>query len=1440
MLKRLLSVTLSVLIVLSALTLSVTAANSETGNTFSYVALGDSIAAGYGLVDAGALNKDPSLLITEERIENPVEAAYPAVFGSYLKELGQQYGYTVSATNLSAPAIRAEDLPHILQEPGYIPEIAANLFETYHVEGAREAFSNYHDIFVKYLTDADLISVQLGINDISEGVFTPMTGSENSVIKAIGTATVRTFNGSDTTTAINTAKQILDENKDKIDAQAIREAAAYLTNVFTHPEIQIENSAAQVKNAVAAIKELNPNAKIALVSQYNVLGNSLEYGGQTYSAYAVVKNIFTKSASFLSGDQTEDASIKDILAQLGTLISDETAYPLQYMLFGKNIDSSILALNKDLEEIAQENDLIYVDIYDKVSNKKGLNPHPDAKGHQEIAAALKAQLTDLVIEMMTGEAPESDSYIIKRISNPDGKEREVDGLIGDRGTSYTWRMAKRGDDIYIATYRNLLNGVISIFQRTLAPQGVSSDLVWALTNTITNGEIPASEDSDGAYIIKFNTTTGEFSKVFTFPSLMQCRMVVNYDGDIYCGSYSSVLPRQNLYKIDENDEVSIVFSTSESFSIRANCVYDAGEGDHLYFAGADEREALDEGDEGCCRIAVWEKDADDDTVWNRVADYKDFYDYAADPGMKNSSGCPVWELANHNGYIYAGMPYSKGFIIFRGRPAEDGESANEYGWIWEEVVGAKNGVNHPGMAADPAGHADSNFSAIVSVYEFNGELYCFDFDQTIVAELAFIQGALYKATGQNVSLSDMVKPVYDTLHHTQTLWKLNDETGEFEVCEGFTELMKGTTNEYVWRAQEHNGYLYVSTMDSAVIYNYITRLSNGSITTMSEEEIEEQLAYIQNLIDLISPIAKDKISQRLSVALEELKAMLEELESFELSEEQAAEFNERFRSLNEKIEKLLKNFGNAIAAKLSGYLEKIAEGEIEEKDVDAELAMVAASVDNENALDKVRDQLDKASIALDLLNAFLEGYTLDPEQGDKNLKMILELAANNFLDKISDMVKEINDSIDWEGIEMYRWVSDTVANDTWGFDLVRTKDGVNFEVVTDNGFGDKYNYGCPSFLSTDDGLYIGTCNPFYGAQLYLLTTEESEDDPTEPDDTDDPWPVELGRWYVLGDADGDGEVGIFDVTTIQRYLADIINEDYIDLVASDVSRDTLDIFDAADIQRYLASMNVSYPIGERFNRATGKGVEAINETILLDKEDVKVTAKSFGRGYLPYLTISVENNSQKDADIGFKSIAVNGYETSADFSFETEDGGSYEASVTVPAGTTSDFILEFNNMQIEDSNFEFFAEIVLITVIRNPETYQAVATQKSVIKTSEYGSFEYSFDESGTLIYDKNGIKIVMQGAKDDDVNTQYVYISNQSDKDIAVHAETCKINGKEIGCIAGSNAYSGNRAIGIIGFFDDVKQGDELDIIFTISELDANAEYDKTLDTTDAFRMTL
>src|SRR3546814_6022836 len=58
-----------------------------------------------------------------------------------------------------------------------------------------------------------------------------------------------------------------------------------------------------------------------------------------------------------------------------------------------------------------------------------------------------------------------------------------------------------------------------------------------------------------------------------------------------------------------------------------------------------------------------------------------------------------------------------------------------------------------------------------------------------------------------------------------------------------------------------------------------------------------------------------------------------------------------------------------------------------------------------------------------------------------------------------------------------RWSPDRLA-ETGGFSLWRTDDGVHWEPVTRDGFGNKFNWGGRTFASTPHGLFVGTAHPF--------------------------------------------------------------------------------------------------------------------------------------------------------------------------------------------------------------------------------------------------------------------------------------------------------------------------------------------------------------------------
>lgn len=668
----------------------------------------------------------------------------------------------------------------------------------------------------------------------------------------------------------------------------------------------------------------------------------------------------------------------------------------------------------------------------------------------------------------------SVNYTITKISNPEHGEREIDGLVegGDRENSYTWRLAMRGDEIYIATARNIASALVNMYGSQIsAASGMSMDTFWALIDAFANGDIMRNDVNEGANIIAYNRKTGEFRVVWTGGPGEYQRMAVTFGDNVYFGSYSADQSiEQYILKLDKEGNFTKVYTTTGTTAMRANCVYD----DHLFFASSDARTVVAEGDpEPLAKMAVIRKSNEDDTVWDLVADYKDFGEIPFDPIQSSWAGCSFWELASHNGYIYATAPSTAGFVIFKGRPAQDGESANEYGWHWEEVAGPNNGINNPGLSDVPGGEPGTMRSLIGSVYEFNGELYAYNFDHAFGGLALCFVGMLQQLTGAQVKAADYLEYMYNSLHNPQKVWKLNDATGKFMECRNFTELMEGTTNEYIWRMGEYDGQLYISTMDAGVGYGYLTQLTNGSLLKMSPEEARTKITYVSELIKLLA----DENSTMAADLKEKLMLVELFLQSFVTEKENA-----------------------------------------------------------DGAVERILDYQQLASTVMTLIELYFS--TLPGE--DLSSKVILEAMA-----KVKETLQDVADKIDLEGLEKYLYINNKVKNDQWGFDLFRTSDGENFEVITRNGFNDKYNYGCPSFLATEEGLYIGTCNPFYGGQLYLLTNkikgDVNSDGKVDKDDLRDLVDYIMGNkpdgvTEESADVNGDNKVNVADVVTLTPLL----------------------------------------------------------------------------------------------------------------------------------------------------------------------------------------------------------------------------------------------------------------------------------------------------------------
>ena len=891
---------------------------------------------------------------------------------------------------------------------------------------------------------------------------------------------------------------------------------------------------------------------------------------------------------------------------------------------------------------------------------------------------------------------------LTKISNPGSGPRDADGLVpeGDRETSYAWCIAARGDYVYIGTNKNIVGSVVESLTAALEAAGISEDQAWKLADVMMNGEIPRPTTTEGGQILRVNCLTNEIDVIYTADAGTSFRMAITHGDNVYFGSYTVGAGdsfttdteeglSNDIFCIDAEDNVTKVFSSFNGTSMRAACEYEGS----LFFGGVDAEEELPEDWAGAAKLAILQMDEDDNTKWTRVADYEDFGKrYAKDPAMTSAAASPVWDICAYNGDLYATLPSALGFVVFRGHPAKDGETANKYGWVWEEVVGLNNNYGNPiGLNPEASVQTAGAVSVVATPVVFNGELYLFDFDHTIGSVTQAVTGVLQSMLGQDVKASDYLRPMYNTLQHTQSLWKLNNETGQFEKVEAFSEMLENTCNEYVWRAEVYDGQLYITTMDSAVLYNGVTRLTNGSFVNMTAEEWKDQIVYLAEFAASLNPKtsaamaeAKAKIEevvaylkemyaqlatnedvqafaaayaeamQKVSEALAPVRAELAQSEFvqavmaklvsvktmtmvkyaavsakvrqfildydlsalitgvpggtlYDLSDEELDEYIAAFQAkveecveslkirvpelkpidvealkaavaeyaaqvidqtigyeLYEAILNLKTAFKNRvqyqadilkdeIVAKVSAAYEKLPEekrAQIEAyvqeaftkiaDEYNAQVAKIEALKEKaakikgmtyadyqallEQAIDigaaktleafdaldaelqKVgltfTDEVKAGAVALvdekkaeaiqklaDLFSKLTPDTSLTPAQAAKYAALEKLQALEKKVNAVYYKAREAYDNIDWEGLKMYAYINDAVKHDTWGFDMLRTADGENFELVTEDGFDDKYNYGGRCMVATQYGLYVGTANPFYGAQLYRINDQ---------------------------------------------------------------------------------------------------------------------------------------------------------------------------------------------------------------------------------------------------------------------------------------------------------------------------------------------------------------
>lgn len=213
----------------------------------------------------------------------------------------------------------------------------------------------------------------------------------------------------------------------------------------------------------------------------------------------------------------------------------------------------------------------------------------------------------------------------------------------------------------------------------------------------------------------------------------------------------------------------------------------------------------------------------------------------------------------------------------------------------------------------------------------------------------------------------------------------------------------------------------------------------------------------------------------------------------------------------------------------------------------------------------------------------------------------------------------------------------------------------------------------------------------------------------------------------------------------------------------------------------------------------------VEEAVVLDEKGVKITVKRLeDKGLFgPELKLLLENESGVDLTVQVRDCSINGYMIEPMMSADVVDGKKANDGIT------------FMRSDLEACGIDTIADMEFSFHIFTTEDWETfMDTEKIQVQTSVAETYEYTFDDSGDLVYEKNGIKIVVKGLDTGDSLLGpgiVVYMENESGQDITVQTRDVSVNGFMVNALLSSEVVDGKRAVDSITFLSSELEDNEI-----------------------------
>lgn len=265
----------------------------------------------------------------------------------------------------------------------------------------------------------------------------------------------------------------------------------------------------------------------------------------------------------------------------------------------------------------------------------------------------------------------------------------------------------------------------------------------------------------------------------------------------------------------------------------------------------------------------------------------------------------------------------------------------------------------------------------------------------------------------------------------------------------------------------------------------------------------------------------------------------------------------------------------------------------------------------------------------------------------------------------------------------------------------------------------------------------------------------------------------------------------------------------------------------------IVGCDVDSPVLPSHTPITSKGPEEtikpspieeilVDEELVFDDEDIKIWVKSFDDNGIfgPSLELLIENNREEDIMVQVRGTTVNDVVVNTIF------------SVNVSAGKEASKDITLMQSSLDKAGIELVKDIELRFVISDGDNWATIlATDPIKISTSVDPSFKQEYDDSGQLILDQDGIRIIVRGIDNEDTlwgASVELFIENNQDQGIRVQAKDVSVNGFAMDSLLSSEIPASKKAYAEISFAEadlkehDIKTIEEIEMVLHISEIES------------------